>query len=199
MRFCQNVISNFPTRSRRKSKIWTYGVLTENCHIHIYICIYIHIHIYIYIYIYELLLYVLEWTALSKRQAIAQQKKIEKSSTDSILDSDKQNFSPFPDIVNTPSTITKSLARLHEFTASSDSFNHSSLKHSLPTSKIGGDMPLGSENSRYHSRFNENVAFRNCNDTPLAPVMTQHDQPTATHSPPNTDLRMDWADACSLG
>jgi len=64
---------------------------------------------------------------------------------------------------------------------------------------MGGDMPLGSENSRYQSRFNENAAFRNFNDTPLAPVMTQRDRPTATQSPPNTDLRMDWADACSLG
>ena len=29
--------------------------------------------------------------------------------------------------------------------------------------------------------------------------MTQCEQPNATHLPPNTDLRMDWADACSLG
>jgi len=141
----------------------------------------------------------LDWTALSKRQAIAQQKKIEKSPTDSILDSDKQNFSHFLDTVNTPSTITKSLARLHECTASSDSFNYSSLKYSISTSKINRDMPLGSENSLYQSRLNENVGFQNFDDTPLAPVMTQRDQPTATHSPPNIDLRMDWADACSLG
>jgi len=64
---------------------------------------------------------------------------------------------------------------------------------------IQGDMPLGSENSRYQSRFNENAPFRNFNDTPHAPVVTQCEQPHATHSPPNTDLRMDWADACSLG
>jgi len=64
---------------------------------------------------------------------------------------------------------------------------------------IGEDMPLGSENSRYQSRFNENAAFRNFNDTPHAPVVTQCEQPHATHSPPNTDIRMDSADACSLG
>jgi len=60
-------------------------------------------------------------------------------------------------------------------------------------------MPLGSKNSRYQSRLNENEAFRNFNGIPLAPVTTQRDQSTATHSPPNTELRMDWADACSLG
>ena len=83
--------------------------------------------------------------------------------------------------------------------ASSDSFDYSPLKSSLPTFVIGGDMPLGSENSRYQSRFNENAAFRNFNNTPHAPVVTQREQPTATLSPPNTDLQMDWADACRLG
>jgi len=53
---------------------------------------------------------------------------------------------------------------------------------------IGEDMPLGSENSRYQSRFNENVAFRNFNDTPHALIATQRDP---NHSPPNTDLQMD--------
>jgi len=57
---------------------------------------------------------------------------------------------------------------------------------------------LGSGNSRYQSRFNENAVFRNFNNTPHAPVVTQREQPTATDSPQNTDLRMDWADACSL-
>ena len=51
----------------------------------------------------------------------------------------------------------------------------------------------------YQSRFNENAAFRNLNDTLHASVVTQREQSNATHSPPNTDLRMDWADACSLG
>jgi len=61
-------------------------------------------------------------------------------------------------------------------------------------------MPLGSKNFRYQSRFNENAAFRNFNHTPHAPVVTQCEQPNAIHSPPNTDLRMDWAaDACILG
>ena len=73
--------------------------------------------------------------ALSKRQAIAQQKKTEKaqrkliaqqksilgSSTDSILDSEKLDFSPITDTV----TIAESLARLFGFTASSDSFDYS--------------------------------------------------------------------------
>jgi len=63
----------------------------------------------------------------------------------------------------------------------------------------GGDMPLGSENSRYQSRFKGNAAFRNLNDTLHASIVTQREQPNATHSPPNTDLRTDWADACSLG
>ena len=73
------------------------------------------------------------------------------------------------------------------------------LSNLLPTSMIGGDMPLGSKNSRYQSRFNENAAFQNLNDTLHASVVTKREQPNATHSPPNTDLRMDWADACSLG
>jgi len=64
---------------------------------------------------------------------------------------------------------------------------------------IRGDMPLGSKNSRYQSRFKENTAFRNLNDTLHASVATQREQPNAIHSPPNTGLRMDWADACSLG
>jgi len=115
--------------------------------------------------------------ALLKRQALAQQKKTDKaqrklfaqqksilnSSTDSILDSDKLDLSPVTDTVDLTSTITESLAHLHEFTASSDSFDYSSLKPSLPTSVIGGDMPLGSQSSRYQSRFNENAAFRNFN------------------------------------
>jgi len=92
------------------------------------------------------------------------------SSTDSILDSDKLDFSPVTDTVDPTSTITESLAHLLEFTASSDSFDYSSLKPSLPTSVIGEDMPLGSENSRYQSHFNKNAAFRNFNDTPHAPV-----------------------------
>ena len=61
---------------------------------------------------------------------------------------------------------------------------------------IGGDVPLGGENSRYQSRFNENAGLQNFNDTPHAPVVTQRDP---NHSPPNTNLRMDWTDACSLG
>ena len=32
MRFCQNVMSNFSTRSRRKSRIWIHVVWTGNCH-----------------------------------------------------------------------------------------------------------------------------------------------------------------------
>jgi len=101
--------------------------------------------------------------ALSKRQALAQQKKTEKaprklsaqqksifnSSTDSILDLDKLDFSPITDTVDPTSTITESLAHLHEFTASSDSLDYSSPKPFFPTSIIGGDMPLGSEDSRY--------------------------------------------------
>jgi len=88
--------------------------------------------------------------------------------------------------VNPASTITESLAHLLEFTASSDSFDYSSLKPSLLTSMIGGDMPLSSENSRYQPRFNENAAFRNLDDTLHASVVTQHEQPNTTHSPPNT-------------
>ena len=49
---------------------------------------------------------------------------------------------------------------------------------------IGGVVPLGSENARLHLD---------------APIVSQRDQPTIAHFPPNTDLRMGWADACSLG
>jgi len=98
--------------------------------------------------------------------------------------------------VDPNSTIIESLARLFGFTASSDSFDYSFLKPSLTPSVIGGDMPLGGENSRYQSHFNENAALRNFNDTPHAPVATQRDP---NHPPPHTDLRMGWADACSLG
>ena len=121
--------------------------------------------------------------ALSKRQALAQQNKTEKAQRklsvqqipilnffpDSILDSDKLDFSPITDTVDPTSTITESLARFHESTASSESFDYSSLKSFLPTSVNGGDtMPLGSENSCYESRFNEVVAFRNFKNTPHA-------------------------------
>ena len=95
------------------------------------------------------------------------------------------------------STITESLAHIHKFTASSDSFDYSSLKPSLPT-VIGGDRSVDDQNSHYQSRFNEDGAFRSLND-PLNGSNLQRDQPNITHSPPNTDLRMDWADACSLG
>jgi len=78
--------------------------------------------------------------ALSKRQALAQQKKGDKaqyklfaqqksilnSFTDSILDLDKLDVSPITDTMDPTSTITESLAHLHEFTASSDSFDYSS-------------------------------------------------------------------------
>jgi len=71
---------------------------------------------------------------LSKRQALAQQKKAGKaqrklcaqqksilnSFTDSILDSDKLDFGPITDTVDLTSTITELLAHLHEFTVSSD-------------------------------------------------------------------------------
>jgi len=151
--------------------------------------------------------------ALSKRQAIgiaqkkkkaqrkvtAQQKSILKSSADSTLDSEKLDFSPITDTVDpTNSTITESLARLFGFTASSDSFDYSFLKPFLAPSMIRRDMPLGSENSRYQSLFNENTALRNFNDVHHAPVVTQRDP---DHSPPSTDLQMDWVHwhACSLG
>jgi len=138
---------------------------------------------------------------LSKRQALAQHKKTEKaqrklsanqksilnSFTDSILDSDKLDFSPITDTVDPTSTITESLAHLHEFIASSDSFDYLSLKPSITTSMIGGDMFLGSENSRYRSRFNKNAAFQNLNGTLHASVVTQREKQT-THLPPNTDL-----------
>ena len=55
--------------------------------------------------------------------SIFQQKSILKSPTDSILDSDKLDFSPITDTVDPTSTITESLAHLHKFTASSDSFD----------------------------------------------------------------------------
>jgi len=80
------------------------------------------------------------------------------------------------------------LARLFDFTASSDSFDNSFLKPSLTPSVIGGHVPLGSANFRYQSRFNENAAFQIFNDTSHVPVVTQRDP---NHSPPNTDLRMD--------
>jgi len=150
--------------------------------------------------------------ALSNRQALAQQKKTEKaqrklsaqqksilnSSPDLILDSDKLDFSPIIDNVRPTSTITESLAHLHELIAPSDSFDYSSLKPFLPTSVIGERYagPLGIENSRYQSRIKENAIFRNFNDTPRAPVVIQHERPKTTYSPPNTDLGMDWADAC---
>jgi len=151
--------------------------------------------------------------ALSKRQALAQQKKTEKaqrklsaqqksilnSFNDSIFDSEKLDFSPITDTVDPTSTITESLAHLHEFTASSDSLDYSSLNPSHPTFVIGRDIPLGSENFCYQSRFTENAALQNFKNTPHAPVVTQREHPNATHSPPNTELRMDWADASSLG
>ena len=119
--------------------------------------------------------------------------------SDSVLDSDTLHFSPITDTADPTSTNIETLARLREFAASSVSFAYSSFKPSFPTFVIEGDMPPGSENSRYQSGFNENAAFRNYNGISLALVMTQRDQPTATHSPPNTDLRMNWAIACFLG
>jgi len=97
----------------------------------------------------------------AQRKLCAQQKSILNSFTDpeSILDSDNLDLSPITDAVDPTSTITESLAHLHEFTTSSDSFDYPSHKPSLPTSVIGGDIPLGSESSRYQSRFNENVAL----------------------------------------
>ena len=85
--------------------------------------------------------------ALSKRQAIAQQRKTEKaqrkfsaqqksilnSSTNSILDSDKLDFNFITDTVDPTSTITESLAPLQEFKASSDSFDYSTRLSNLPS------------------------------------------------------------------
>jgi len=129
--------------------------------------------------------------ALSKRQAIAQQKKTEKaqrrffaqqksilnSSTDSILDSDRLDFSPITDTVDPTSTITESLARLHEFTASSDSSDYSSLKISLPSPVIGRDMTLGSEHSRYQSRLNRKLLpiFFGFSNISVLNLQTAHD------------------------
>jgi len=132
---------------------------------------------------------------------IAQQKWILHSSTDSTLDSDKLDFNPITDTVDPNSTITESLACIHGFTASSDSFDYSLLRPSFATSMIRGDMPLGIKHSCYQSRvvsvrFNENAAFRDFNDTLHAPVVTQRDP---TDISPNTHVQRDWADACSLG
>jgi len=127
-------------------------------------------------------------TEKAQRKLTAQQKSILNSFTDSTLDSEKLDFSPATDTVDPNSNITQSFARLFGSTASSDSFDYSFLKPSLTPSVIVGDMPLGSENSRYQSHFNENAAVRNFNDTPHAPVVTQRDP---NHSPTNTDLRMD--------
>ena len=129
--------------------------------------------------------------ALSKRQALAQQKKTEKaqrrffaqqksilnSSTDSILDSDRLDFSPITDTVDPTSTITESLARLHEFTASSDSSDYSSLKISLPSPVIGRDMTLGSEHSRYQSRLNRKLLpiFFGFSNISVLNLQTAHD------------------------
>jgi len=111
--------------------------------------------------------------ALLKRQALARSKKTERAQRKlsaqqesilifliySLLDSDKLYFSPITDIVDPASSITELLAHLHEFTASTDSLDYLSLRPSLPTSAIGEDMPLSSENSRYQSNFNENAVF----------------------------------------
>jgi len=126
--------------------------------------------------------------SLSTRKAMAQQKKTgktqrkhsvqQKSLLQSFPDStylNKLDFSPITDTVDPSSTITESLACIHKFTASSDSFDYSSLKPSL-TTVIGGDRSV-----------NEDGAFRSLND-PLNGSNLQHDQPNITHSTPNTDL-----------
>ena len=51
MSFCQNVICKFSRRSRRQSKIWTNGDLTETI-ICMYIFMYVYIYVRMYIYIY---------------------------------------------------------------------------------------------------------------------------------------------------
>jgi len=55
-------------------------------------------------------------------------------------------------------------------------------------------MPLGSKYSHYQSRFNENVVFRNFNDTHHALVVTG-----AILLLHRQTLVYEWTDACSLG
>jgi len=55
---------------------------------------------------------------------------------------------------------------------------------------------MGSESLRYQSCFNEETAFRNLHEDSSVPNLVTHDlDKDAVHSPPNTDLRMVWADA----
>ena len=55
---------------------------------------------------------------------------------------------------------------------------------------------MGSESLRYQSRFNEKTAFRNLHEDSSVSNLVTHDlDKDAVHSPPNTNLRMVWADA----
>ena len=129
-----------------------------------------------------------------------QQKSILISSFDSTQDSEKVELSPITDTVDPTSTITESLARFQEFTTSSNRFDYSNLD--LPSLNLWlGELCLSAAKmlACYVSRLNDHAPFQSFNDTLDAPIVTQRDQPTIAHFPPNTNLRMGWADACSLG
>ena len=82
-------------------------------------------------------------TDKAQRKLSAQQKSTLQSFSDSTC-LDKLDFSPIIDTVDPSSTITESLARIHKLTASSDSFDYSSLKPSLLT-VIGGDRSVNED------------------------------------------------------
>ena len=154
---------------------------------------------------------------VTKRQNIAEQKKNAKAqrklsaqkksdqipiTTSSSGSSDELEISPITDVIDPSTTITESLANLHRFTALPDEFDYSTLTPSATAYSVESSTfaQLGSESFRYQSRFAETTAFRNLQKHSSAPVSVFHDHHNdAVHSPPMTDLRMDWADACSLG
>jgi len=154
---------------------------------------------------------------VTKRQNIAEQKKIAKAqrklsaeqksdqitvTTSGPENSDDLKISPITDVIDPSSTITESLANLHRFTALTDEFANSTLKASTPayTVKSNTFAQLGSESLRYQSRFAKTTAFHNLQQHSSAPVSVSHDHHNdAVHSPPMTDFRIDWANACSLG
>jgi len=97
----------------------------------------------------------------------------------------------------------ESLVNLHRFTALTAEFDYSTLKLSAPTYSVESNTfaQLGSESLRYPGqlRFAETTAFHNLQQHSSMPVSVSHDHHNDVHSPPTTDLRMDWANACSLG
>ena len=127
----------------------------------------------------------------AQRKLAAQQKRTSKTSKPTTTVDSVLEISPITDAQNPKMTITESLARLFGHTAFADEFDYSTFAAIKPT------QGHCAHDCADNLRCLDDILSATTTSQPV-PVIEKEVETTTKLSPPGNDLRMDWADACSL-